>query len=161
VPILVDGHNLIGRLANLSLQDPHDEEKLVTLLRSYRARTGKKITVVFDPGTIFALSQSRREGGIEVVYAPPKGTADAIIARRVRRSPDPHGWLVITSDSDLAATVARLGARVKSSDAFAQELGAQELGGPASPEPDWKDQPPSAEEVDDWLSLFEARDDVD
>jgi hypothetical protein len=34
VPILIDGHNLIGRLSQFSLQDPDDEEKLVSLLKS-------------------------------------------------------------------------------------------------------------------------------
>ena len=43
MPILIDGHNLIGQMPGLSLEDPHDEEMLVTLLRSYRARTGKEV----------------------------------------------------------------------------------------------------------------------
>ena len=53
MPILIDGHNLIGRLPAISLQDPDDEEKLARMLSSYRARTGKSITVVFDPGGEF------------------------------------------------------------------------------------------------------------
>jgi predicted RNA-binding protein with PIN domain len=153
VPILIDGHNLIGRLSQLSLQDPDDEEKLVRLLRSYRARTGKAITVVFDPGGTFALSQKRRRGGIETVFAHHGSSADAVIAKRVRRSRNPRDWLVVTSDRDLAETVARQGARVRSAEDFAQELGALR-----DSTPDWKDVPLSAEEVEKWLSLFEERD---
>jgi predicted RNA-binding protein with PIN domain len=134
----------------LSLQDPDDEEKLLRLLIPYRARTGKAITVVFDPGQVFALSESRRRGGINVVFAPHGGSADAVIARRVRRSRNPREWLVVTSDQNLAETVGRYGARVRSADAFAAELGPQ-------PEalPDWRETPPSPEEVESWLSLFE------
>ncbi len=153
MPILIDGHNLIGRLPRLSLQDPDDEEKLVSLLKSYQARTGKAITVVFDPGGTFALSQKRRRGGIETVFAPHGSSADAIIAKRVGRSRNPRDWLVVTSDRNLAETVARQGARVRSAEDFAKELGALR-----DTSVDWKDVPPSPEEVETWLSLFEEGD---
>lgn len=152
MPILIDGHNLIGRLPTLSLQDPDDEEKLVGLLRSFHARTGKAITVVFDPGRTSALTKVRRLGGIEVVFAPHGSSADAVIARRVRRSQNPRTWLVVTSDRKLASTVARLGARVQSADAFASSMPR-----PAEGSPEWKDAPPSPEEVEAWLALFEGQ----
>lgn len=150
MPVLIDGHNLIGRLPGLSLQDPDDEEKLVRMLATWRARTRKRITVVFDPGGAFALSETRRYGGVEVVFASHGSSADEIIARRVRRSRDPRGWQVVTSDQRLAATVTQQGAAVKSAESFAAEL---EL--PPDGVPDWKDTPPSAEEVESWLALFE------
>ena len=153
VPILIDGHNLIGRLPGISLQDPDDEEKLIRLLISYRARTGKAITVVFDPGVAFALPQSRRFHGVEVVFAPHGGSADGIIARRVQRSRDPRAWLVVTSDQELAERVARRGARVRRAGDFAAELGP-----PGDLSPDWKDAQPSPEEVESWLAQFEDRD---
>jgi len=153
MPILIDGHNLIGRLPTLSLEDPDDEEKLVGLLVSYRARTGKAITVVFDPGEAFALASARRRGGIEILFAPHGSNADAVIARRVQRSKNPPAWLVVTSDGELAGAVARYGARVQSAETFASELTG--AGGEA---PDWKDRPPSPDEVEKWLDLFEGRD---
>jgi predicted RNA-binding protein with PIN domain len=152
MPILIDGHNLIGRMPTLSLEDPQDEEKLVRLLSSYRARTGKNVTVVFDPGTTFSLSQSRTVGGVRVVFAPHDSSADAVIARRVGASRNPRGWLVVTSDQGLAETVARQGARVRSADDFAAQLGQS-----AEPESDWKDTPISPDEVEAWLGLFEGR----
>jgi predicted RNA-binding protein with PIN domain len=150
MPILIDGHNLIGRLPSLSLGDPEDEEKLVGLLRSYRGRTGKSIAVVFDPGGSYHLAQARRVGGIEVVFAPHGSSADAIITRRVRSSSNPRGWLVVTSDRKLAETVLRHGARVQSAGAFAAELE-----GPAQVPPEWRETPPSAEEVEAWMALFD------
>ena len=152
MPILIDGHNLIGRLPELSLQDPDDEEKLVGLLTSYRARTGKAITVVFDPGEAFALASARRRGGIEILFAPHGSNADAVIARRVQKSRNARGWLVVTSDGELAGAVARSGARVQSAEVFAAELT-----GAIEEAPDWKDRPPSPDEVEDWLDLFEGR----
>jgi predicted RNA-binding protein with PIN domain len=156
VPILIDGHNLIGQLSTISLSDPHDEEKLLRLLIRYRARTAKRLVVVFDPGEGFALAETRRLGGIEVVFASHGSSADAIISRRVRRSRDRAGWLVVTSDNRLAETVTQLGARVQSATEFAAAL-SSELGNP----PDWKDVSLSPEEVESWLALFEERDIVE
>lgn len=153
MPILIDGHNLIGQLPILSLEDPDDEEKLVRLLASYRARTGKAITVVFDPGGAYALPGSRRHGGVEVVFAPHGGSADGVIARRVRRSRNPQEWQVVTSDRKLTEAVTRQGARVLRAEDYAAEL---EL--PAEVEPDRKELPPSPDEVESWLALFGDRD---
>jgi hypothetical protein len=152
MPILIDGHNLIGRLPALSLGDPDDEAKLVGLLRSYQVRTRKSITVVFDPGDAYHPAQARQVGGIEVVFAPHDSSADAIIARRVRSSRNPRGWLVVTSDRKLAATVSRHGARVQTVGAFAAELER-----PTQVGPDWRETPPAADEVEAWMALFEDR----
>ena len=150
MPILIDGHNLIGQIPTLSLQDPHDEEKLVTLLRSYQARTGKAITVVFDPGGGFHLAQTHRVGGVEVVFASQGNTADTVIARRIRTSRNPRDWLVVTSDRQLVETVGRHGARVQSAADFAAQLDR-----PIEEPPEWREKPPSPDEVEAWLSFFE------
>jgi len=155
VPILIDGHNLIGRLSTLSLGDPDDEEELIRVLGSYRGRTGRSITVVFDPGGAFALPQARRYRGINVVFAPHSSSADTVIVRRVQQSRDPRRWLVVTSDRDLAGTVKRLGARVQSADAFARELQPQKQEKEGLK---WKEESLSADEIDDWLALFERHD---
>jgi len=153
VPLLVDGHNLIGRLEKPSLEDADDEEVLVRLLGSYRARTGKSITVVFDPGGAFALPQSRRYRGIDVVFAPHGRSADAVIVQRVKKDRDPRRWLVITSDQGLAKRVQGLGARVQSAETFARQLG------PPEPEGErllWKEATLSPDEIEEWLDLFEG-----
>ncbi len=153
MPILIDGHNLIGRMPEISLQDPDDEERLTRLLSSYRARTGKAITVVFDPGAAVALPKSRRLGGVEVLFAPQGSSADRVITRRIQKHRNPSEWLVVTSDRELAEAVGRLGARVQGAEAFA--LG---LTGSAEAPPDWRETPPSPDEIDGWLALFEGRD---
>lgn len=149
MPVLIDGHNLIGHLATPSLQDPDDEEALLRILIAYRARSGRAITVVFDPGTAFALASTRQHGGIQVVFAGHNSSADAYILRRVRQSRDRKGWLVVTSDRDLATAVSDLGARVQTASDFSRELEA-----PGSATPDWRDKPLSPNEVDAWLAVF-------
>jgi predicted RNA-binding protein with PIN domain len=152
MPILIDGHNLIGRMEALSLQDPDDEEQLVRLLVSYRARTGRSLTVVFDPGAATSLAQTSRVGGIEIVFAASGSSADQVIARRVRKSRNPASWLVITSDHQLAAEVTAHGARVRSASAFAGQLQQ-----PADRKTEKDDPPLTPDEVEAWLALFEHR----
>lgn len=52
VPLLIDGHNLIGSgaLADISLDDEDDEAKLVARLRVWRSKAKDQMTVVFDHG---------------------------------------------------------------------------------------------------------------
>ena len=51
MPLLVDGHNLIGQVPGLSLADADDEAQLVQLLRRYStAKRGRQVVVVFDRG---------------------------------------------------------------------------------------------------------------
>lgn len=87
------------------------------------------------------------------MFAPNGSSADAVIARRVRRSRDPRSIRVITSDRQLANAVTQHGARVQSAEAFAAELSA-----PQDAIPEWKNTPPSSDEVEAWLSLFEKQD---
>jgi uncharacterized protein len=152
MPILIDGHNLIGRMPALSLADPDDERQLVILLLAYRRRTRKSLTVVFDPGGAFALGETRKQGGVEVVFAPHGSSADQVIVRRLRRSHDRAGITVVTSDRELAGQAYHYGARVKSAEDFAAELSAPAGDGSERPEP-----PLSPAELQTWLALFEGR----
>lgn len=153
MPILIDGHNLIGAMSTLSLREPNDEELLVRKLASYRARTGKAITIVFDAGGGSGLHERRRHAGIEVVFAAGRSSADEVIISRLRRSGNPREWLVVTSDHELAGEVVRQGARLRDSREFAAEMERQQAGVTGSEEP-----PLSPEEVEAWLSLFTDQD---
>ena len=62
MPILIDGHNLIGQMSDLSLADPDDEAKLLQRLRGYRNVANQPITVVFDSGSHYSLPQDRSCG---------------------------------------------------------------------------------------------------
>jgi len=151
MPFLIDGHNLIGRgqLPDLRLDDPEDEAKLVARLRAYCARTGKRVTVVFDRG----LPGGRSElsgGGVKVVFASAGHTADGILRERIRRARDPRGLTVVTSDREVIAAAQAREARVMRSEEFAAQLSASrpvEVGGK-------KKEHLSAEEVKEWLQIF-------
>ena len=154
--LLIDGHNLIGRLPDISLDDPDDEAKLTARLKTYCARTGKRATVVFDgglPGGRSPLSG----GGVEVIFAPSGHPADGILRERIRRARDPRGLVVVTSDNEIIAAAQERGARVVRSEEFAARLSAprrRRAHPRRGTEPDVRLSP---REVEEWLRLFGAR----
>jgi len=153
VPLLIDGHNLIGsgQLPGISLADENDELKLVRLLRRYRSRVRSDITVVFDGGVPGGRSRGLSGGGVEVVFAPSrKQCADDVIAARVRRAANPRGITVVTSDHNLADTVRSHGAGVVPSAEFADRL----LAPLPSPQRLREEPPLSSQEVEEWLGFF-------
>jgi len=156
--LLIDGHNLIGQMPDIDLADPHDEAKLVLRLRRYRAHTGHRITVVFDGGIPAGWSANLSTGGVEVVFAGERKTADAVIVGRIRRHRDPRSVVVVSTDRAVAEAARRRGARVIPATAFAREL--TQLGSAPEPEVgdedlDVKDVVLSPQEIEDWLELFQ------
>jgi len=151
--VLVDGHNLIGRMPNISLSDPDDEAQLVSRLRKYAARTGRRLTVVFDAGLPGGPSRQLSGGGVEVIFAPTGRPADPIIVQRIRQARDPGAWLVVSSDQDILKAAAQRRVRTQRSEEFATQLGlTQSL--EVSPEGDPRQDSLSEAEVEAWLREF-------
>jgi predicted RNA-binding protein with PIN domain len=147
--ILIDGHNLIGKIADLRLDDPNDEAKLLMRLRSYRAHTGKTLTVYFDPGESYQSPARRSSGGIRVRQAGSGKHADDLIIRDIRRHRNPRELTVVTSDHAIQDVARQYGARVIDSGTFATELSRPSVPDDTRPSP-----PLSEDEVKEWLDIF-------
>ena len=155
---LIDGHNLIGQMPNLRLDDPHDEEKLLEILRQYRARTGDILTVVFDSGHTYQAAKTQKRGGITVQFAPHGRTADQLIVQRLQQVKNPQAVKVVTSDRAIQQAASQAGVRVVAAHEFAQAL-LQSSGPSASATSEKQsDVQLSAVEVESWLELFNQRD---
>ena len=154
---LIDGHNLIARLPDLSLADPDDEIKLIRLLARWRWRhKSPPVTVVFDPGDVAVYGGHRtQQSGITVQYAPIGSDADAVLKRLIEASRQPAQLTVVSSDREIGSVAQRAGARTISAEEFAGELTP-----PAAPQTDTsRDKPLSPEEVETWLDIFQGHDD--
>jgi predicted RNA-binding protein with PIN domain len=152
VPYLIDGHNLIGQIVDLRLDDPHDEAKLVERLKSTMARQQKRCVVVFDGGLPGGLSRDLSTGSVQAIFAHGGTTADAIIMERLRHLRDPGSWIVVSADHEITDAAARRRVRVMSPAEFAARMS-----GPAVPDDDENPDPHlSPNEVEDWLRLFGA-----
>ncbi len=158
MPFLIDCHNLIGQMPDIRLDDPHDEAKLVERLRRYRARTGARITVIFDGGLPAGESADLSGGGVTAVFARPGVPADALILRRIRQARNPRNLTVVTSDAEVVGAARAQGLSVVSSREFAVELSAL----PAA-QADAAEKLKSArvklspQELAEWLALFDAQ----
>lgn len=98
VPLLIDGHNLIGSgmLEGISLEDEDDELRLVTRLRVWRSNYKGEMTVVFDRGIVGGASRELSGSGVKVIFARDPQEADDWIKRRIHtRQP---GLTVVTND---------------------------------------------------------------
>jgi predicted RNA-binding protein with PIN domain len=156
MPLLIDGHNLIGQMRDLSLSDPHDEDKLIARLRSVAERTQKRITVVFDPNPADTTPRighgKSQHGNLTVVFAAPGRKADDLIRLHVGEAKDKQGLIVVTSDAAVADFTRRCGIRVQSSGDFIQWMDAQ-LNTKARHDANTKPLG-SAREVMNWADVF-------
>jgi len=148
MPLLIDGHNLIGRMPDLDLEDPEDEAVLVQRVRQYCWRHRRRATIVFDAGLPGGHSFCLSSPEVEVVFASGGHTADDLLRQRIRRAQDPAGLIVISSDHSVQAVARARGARVVPADAFAAEL--------TSPKGVHEDtgKPQSPGDLEEWLRLF-------
>lgn len=151
MPYMIDGHNLIGKLPDLTLDDPNDEALLTQKLAGFAARTGKQCLVVFDHGLPGGTSRMSTRS-VQVVFASARSTADRVMMERIKKIPDPLNWTVVTSDRDVMAVARSRRMTTLYSEEFATLL--------AAPPPKVVDAGEAAEvnlsadEVDEWLDLF-------
>ncbi len=155
MPYLIDGHNLIGQLPDLSLDDPHDEAKLIERLKGFMAHRRKQCTVVFDGGLPGGASRALSSGSVHVVFAHSGTTADRIILERLRNARDAQRWIVVSADHEIVAFARRCRARVLSPADFARQMQAAHAAPPAEDDPTPHLSP---EDVQEWLRLFGAQD---
>ncbi len=76
--------------------------KLIESLIEYSKRKGHDITVVFDGWKTGGARENHSViGGIKVIYSRLSEKADSVIRRII--SSERRGWIVVTSDRDIAA----------------------------------------------------------
>jgi hypothetical protein len=151
MPYLIDGHNLIGQLPDITLDDANDEALLVQKLIGFCARTGKTCVVVFDYGLPGGRSRMSTRA-VQVVFASQRSTADRVMLERIGKIKDPRNWTVVSSDSEVIETAKLRKMQTMTSPVFADLLAA-----PPKKVIDAGEQVDvalSADEVDDWMDFF-------
>jgi predicted RNA-binding protein with PIN domain len=127
---LVDGHNLIGQLQDLSLDDPFDEAKLSMAIRSYCMRARAKATVIFDNGLPGGVSRELSNSDCTVIFAPSGTSADSLIMRRARDMLP--SLVLVTSDRRILRLAFAYGIETIPSEEFALMIGFR----PVEPDPE-------------------------
>jgi uncharacterized protein len=101
VPLLIDGHNVIGSgiFDDIHLSHEDDEARFVARVRAWKSRYRGPIEIIFDHGITEGLSRELSGGGVEARFARNPTDADELIRRRVRkRTP---GLILVTNDAYL------------------------------------------------------------
>ncbi len=99
---LIDGHNLIGKMPDIDLDDPDDEVKLILQLRSWSARARKrKVTVIFDRGLPGGEEKGLSSGQVKVIFAPAGRSADSLLISRIRSVKNAAEYTLVSSDQKI------------------------------------------------------------
>lgn len=149
MPFLIDGHNLIGKIPGLNLDDLDDEKTLIEILQSYCQQTGKDIEVYFDHSSS-GHARASVHGRVIARFVRSGETADQAISRHLKRlGNEAANWTVVSSDHEVQNAGRRSRSRVISSEDFNQELQSEETPGGSDVNPKI-----SPDELDEWLDLF-------
>ncbi len=169
---IIDGHNLIGVLPDISLSQPDDEARLIARLLSYRAQGAGQMIVFFDGNPLSVAPDPGRHPtsipswpGMAVHYAPPGKSADDAIVDFLRSNRQPGQYAVVTNDQGLTARVRSLGASILSASEFSSQMARSKpkRRTPASfatePAPNPRD-PAFADLYDEFLAAEKAREQI-
>ena len=153
MPYLVDGHNLIPKVG-LRLDSYDDEIQLVDLLQEFCRLNRKTLEVYFD-GAPALHAGTRSQGTVKAHFVRAGTTADAAIARRLKKmGRDAKNWTVVSSDREVQNEARSVHTEVLSSEEFAKLLFQIPRGHTTKPSHDQKVSPA---EVDEWLQIFGSK----
>jgi hypothetical protein len=161
---LIDGHNLVGRMPDIALDDPHDEIELVLRLRSWSARSRKRrVTVIFDRGLPGGIDRGLSTSKVQVVFASSGQSADSILIRRIKSVKNPREYTLVTSDNHILREAETRRIPVLKAEEFVLGLALDKgkSAGNSSETPDSSteaDRQLSDAEVEMWLDLFDTQD---
>lgn len=149
MPYLIDGHNLIPHMHNMSLQQVDDEEKLLAILEPFFRKISKKATIFFDRGQPGAETVIKR-GFVTARFVRPPLIADQVIRAQLRQlGGAARNYTVVSGDREVSAYAQNQGARTLTSREFASRVYAQ-----ATDRQSTRKNPESSEDTDYWLNLF-------
>ncbi|RMH00377.1 MAG: hypothetical protein D6706_04070 [Chloroflexi bacterium] len=160
---LIDGHNLIGKLPDISLADQDDEIRLILRLKAWvTGARSRKVTVIFDGGITGGVAHRLSTRDITVVFAPQGETADDLIIRRLPGLRPAGAYTVVSSDRRILDAARALRIKAMTSEAFIERMGftftmpEEKKTKPARPHPpDEREEPQLSEaEIAEWMDLF-------
>jgi len=156
MPYLIDGHNLIPKIPNLSLESLDDEIDLVIMLQEFCQRRQKQVEVFFDnapPGQ----PRTRNFGNVIARFvAPPLSADQAIHNKLIRLGASARNWTVVSSDHAVQSYGRAAKAAIITSEAFARQL-ITTLNNPSAKEINLKAAPLSESEIDEWMDIFSKK----
>jgi predicted RNA-binding protein with PIN domain len=149
---LIDGHNLIPKMPDLSLDQLDDEQELIDRLTSFSVSRDCQVEIYFDRGQVNSLHDYQR-GRVHIHFVrPPMIADDAILARLIGIGKAAKNYTVVTNDQTVQNRARRLGAAILSSARFAGQI--QESKKLKKSDQENVQTQTSQNEIDEWLEVF-------
>lgn len=120
--IIIDGYNLLKRIAPTLEISELQRTALVNLLGRYILKRGHKITIVFDGGSS-AGPVKERQKGVGVIFSGYQSTADDVIIGYVQAHYQKE-IMVVTADREICMAVKEYGAESVDPELFYEKVKA-------------------------------------
>jgi predicted RNA-binding protein with PIN domain len=154
---LIDGNNLLGRIAPHELRERSGRDGLVVRLLSYQRVTRARIHLVFDGNP----EQTPTDVPVNpkfTIHFPGEGqSADDVIRDMIARQTDRRRFFVVSSDRAIRELARKTGLEAVTSDVFARELKAVLKEGKKRRELDKRTEAPSELEIELWDEVFKSK----
>jgi predicted RNA-binding protein with PIN domain len=154
---VIDGNNLLGRIAPHELRERGGREGLVVRLLAYQRVTRARIHLVFDGNPEETPTAVPVNPKFTIHYPGAGDSADDVIRDMVLRQTDRRRFFVVTSDRALRELARKRGIEAVTSDAFARELKAAIKEGKKRRELDKRTETPSSLEIELWDEVFKSK----
>ena len=154
---LIDGNNLLGRIAPHELRERSGREGLVGRLIAFQRVTRARIHLVFD-GNPEPTATDVIVNPKFIIHFPGEGqSADDIIRDMIGRQTDRRRFFVVSSDRAIRELAKKSGLAPVTSEVFARELKTAIKEGKKRRELEKRAEAPSPLEINLWDEVFKAK----
>jgi len=154
---LIDGNNLLGRVAPQELRDKSGREGLVGRLLAFQKVTHTRIHLVFDGNPERERTAVPVNPKFTILYPGEGQTADDVIEDVILRLTDRRRFFVVSSDRAIREFAKANGVTMVTSEAFAKELKAALKERKKQKEMEKRVDSPSPLEVSLWDEVFKSK----
>lgn len=154
---VIDGNNLLGRIAPHELREKGGRDGLVARLLAFQRVTRARIRLVFDGGPGEGPPVTAVNPKFTIHYPGAGDSADDVIRAMVLEQADKRRFFVVTSDRALRDLARKRGVEAVPSEVFARALKAAIREGKKMRELDKRAEAPTALEVDLWDEVFGSK----
>jgi predicted RNA-binding protein with PIN domain len=154
---VIDGNNLLGRIAPHELREKGGHDGLVVRLLAFQRVTRARIHLVFDGNPEENPSEIAVNPKFTIHHPGAGGSADDVIRAMILAQTDKRRFFVITSDRALRELAKKRGIEAVPSDVFARALKSAIKEGKKSRELEKRAEAPTSLEVKLWDEVFKSK----
>jgi predicted RNA-binding protein with PIN domain len=154
---LIDGNNLLGRIAPDELRERSGRDGLVVRLLAFQRVTRTRIHLVFDGNPEVTPTDIAVNPKFTIHYPGAGQSADDVIRDMLAAQTDRRRFFVVTSDRAIRELAKKRGLEAVTSDTFARELKAAIKEGKKRRELEKRTETPTGLEVDLWDEVFRSK----